>query len=120
MTSFGELQGGLGGLVGGRVNVTERERGQQREPAEPAVSVARIAEARGIASLLVAVVEDGLAVGVPAWAVKAPERRYKTVPYSRYTSYPPERSMVLSSASGDARRSHSPKSGSTMYQAPSR
>jgi hypothetical protein len=42
---FGDLQGGLARHRGGRVNLTERQRGRQREPAEPAVSVARTAAA---------------------------------------------------------------------------
>jgi hypothetical protein len=45
MTSFGELRGGLARQHGGRVNLTERQRGRQREPA---VSVARTAAALGL------------------------------------------------------------------------
>lgn len=45
--------------LGGRVNLTERQRGRWREPAQPAVSDARTPGTPGSASLFVAVVRAG-------------------------------------------------------------
>ena len=63
---FGEMRGALRRHRGGRVNLTERQRGRWRESAEPTVAVARTAAAVRTHRSFVAAVGNGLTVGV--WA----------------------------------------------------
>lgn len=66
-----DWEGGVARHGGGRVNLTERERGRQREPAQPAVSVARAAARLGPGRHSGLSFGNGLAVGVMARAVDA-------------------------------------------------